>query len=199
MMPYMDGFELTEKLKRDELTSHIPIILLTARSSEENVIAGLETGADDYIGKPFNMEVLKAKVKSVIDNRKLIREKFLKETTQSIPSEGLNKADKRFFEKAVHIVEKHLCDNAFDTPDFGRELGMSRSHLYRKLKSLTGQAPNEFIRTIRLKHGAKLLVDEGLTVSEVSYRVGFTNYTYFSKCFSDHFGMSPSEYINRTK
>jgi signal transduction histidine kinase/AraC-like DNA-binding protein len=194
MMPGMDGVELCKKLKTDERTSHIPVIMLTARATVESRIEGLETGADAYMTKPFNMQELQTRLKSLIEQRKLLRERFSKETDLSPSDITVTSVDEKFLNKAIHIIEDNLGDCDFDVTAMTGEIGMSRMQLFRKLKALTNQTPSEFIRTIRLKRAAQLLKKKFGNVAEITYEVGFNNLSYFAKCFRELYGVSPSEY-----
>ncbi len=198
MMPRMDGTEMTRRIKSDERTSHIPIILLTARSSMEYKIQGLETGADDYLEKPFNARELRVRIKNLIEQRKKLREKLLKSmgidfTKTELP--GTGSLDQQFLQKAMSVVMKYISDPEFSVESFGREMAMSRVQLHRKLKALTGQSPGQFVRSIRLKNAAKYMKKEGVNVTETAYSFGFTNMSYFTKCFNREFGMTPSEFL----
>jgi DNA-binding response OmpR family regulator len=201
MMPKMDGFTLCRSLKTDERTSHIPVILLTARAAVEDKLEGLQTGADDYIAKPFNPEELLVRIKNLIDQRNVLREKFISDYWQGaqapgfqIPDTNLNTHDKRFLKKALEVTEKHLSDTSFNIAAFCREMAMSRQQLHRKFRALVDQSPTELIRTIRLKKAAELLSQKSGTVSEVAYDVGFNTLSYFTKCFKEQFGVNPSEF-----
>ena len=197
MMPNMDGIQLCEKLKTDERTSHIPIILLTARSSEEHKIGGFETGADDYITKPFSVSVLTARIHNLLESRRKLRERFSKELYwkgQDLEF-GLSSVDKRFLQKAIGIVEKNISDSNFGARILADELGMSRAQLYRKIKSVTDQTVNSFIRSLRLQRAAKLLLGQKLTISEVGCEVGLFEPANFTAYFRRQFGQSPTEYI----
>ncbi len=194
MMPEMDGFTLCEKLKTDERTSHIPVILLTARSSDVSKLEGLETGADDYLIKPVNAQELMTRIKNLIEQRRRLRERFSKDATLSPKDIAVTSADQRFLEKAIEIVEKEMKEPDFSVEQFSKEVGMSTSQLYRKIHALTNQTPVEFIRTYRLKRAAYLLTQKFGNVAEVAFEVGFNNLSYFAKCFRELFGKSPSEY-----
>ncbi len=194
MMPELDGIELTRLIKDDIQTSHIPVILLTARDSEESKIEGLKTGAVDYIAKPFNPEELVQKVKNILHTRtkqwNIFRNQLLVE-----PSEiTVTSQDEKFLRQAVTIVEEHIDEVDFDVSRFVGETSMSRSVLYRKMKALTGQSVNEFINTIRLKRAAQLLGQDKLSISEIAYMVGFNDPQYFSKCFRKQFACTPTQY-----
>jgi len=194
MMPEMDGFTLCEKLKTDERTSHIPVILLTARSSDVSKLEGLETGADDYLIKPVNSKELLTRIKNLIEQRRRLRERFSKDVTLSPKDIAVTSADQRFLEKAIEIVEKEMKEPDFSVEQFSKEVGMSTSQLYRKIHALTNQSPVEFIRTFRLKRAACLLKQKFGNVAEIAFEVGFNNLSYFAKCFRKLFGKSPSEY-----
>jgi signal transduction histidine kinase/DNA-binding response OmpR family regulator len=194
MMPEMDGFTLCEKLKTDERTSHIPVILLTARSSDVSKLEGLETGADDYLIKPVNAKELLTRIKNLIEQRRRLRERFSRDVTLSPKDIAVTSADQRFLEKAIEIVEKEMKEPDFSVEQFSKEVGMSTSQLYRKIHALTNQSPVEFIRTFRLKRAAFLLKQKFGNVAEIAFEVGFNNLSYFAKCFRELFGKSPSEY-----
>jgi signal transduction histidine kinase/DNA-binding response OmpR family regulator len=194
MMPEMDGFTLCEKLKTDERTSHIPVILLTARSSDMSKLEGLETGADDYLIKPVNAKELLTRIKNLIEQRRRLRERFSRDVTLSPKDIAVTSADQRFLERAIEIVEKEMKEPDFSVDQFSKEVGMSTSQLYRKIHALTNQSPVEFIRTFRLKRAASLLNQKFGNVAEIAFEVGFNNLSYFAKCFRELFGRSPSEY-----
>jgi signal transduction histidine kinase/ligand-binding sensor domain-containing protein/AraC-like DNA-binding protein/AmiR/NasT family two-component response regulator len=194
IMPLMDGVEMCQKLKEDIRTSHIPIIMLTARSSLESKIEGLETGADVYIEKPFSIDLLEVQINNLLENRKKLRDKFSKELVLQPADIAITSVDAVFIQKAMAIVDKHISDPDFGSEEFCREIGMSRSQLHRKLKALTSQPASEFIRTMRLKRAANLLKDSQLSVEEISFRVGFNSPAYFTKCFKLLFGKTPSDF-----
>ncbi|MDZ7292398.1 MAG: helix-turn-helix domain-containing protein [candidate division KSB1 bacterium] len=194
MMPKMDGFALCAKLKTDERTSHIPVVLLTARASAESRIAGLEIGADDYIAKPFEARELQARVKNLIEQRRKLRERFRKEAALQPHDLAVTATDEKFLQKALAVVEQRMSDEDFGVEIFCREVGMSRVQLHRKLRALTDHSASEFIRTLRLNRAAQLLAQHGGNVTEVAYEVGFNNLSYFAKCFHQQFGVSPSTY-----
>lgn len=194
IMPLMDGIEMSRKLKEEIRSSHIPIIMLTARSSIDNRIEGLETGADAYIEKPFSVDLLEVQISNLLENRKILREKFSKELVIKPADIAVTSVDAIFIQKAMDIVNNHISDPDFSSDEFCKEIGMSRSQLHRKLKALTSQPASEFIRTLRLKRAASLLKDSKMSVEEISYRVGFNSPAYFTKCFRTLFGKTPSEF-----
>jgi len=196
MMPEMDGYELCRKLKTDERTSHIPVILLTARASSESRIEGLETGADDFITKPFDLQELLVRIKNLILQRNKLKERFRKEIEFSKLSgdSDVVSMDEQFIRKAKAIVEQNISEPDFTIEDFAGKMALSRVQLHRKLKALTGQSATQFIRTIRLNRAAELLLKKSATVSEIAYDVGFNTLPYFTKCFQEQFGVNPSEF-----
>jgi len=199
MMPEMDGILLCHKLKTDPRTSHIPIILLTARSTDEQKIEGLTTGADDYLTKPFNFELLEARIKNLINQRKALRHQYNKQLDVSPSEIQIVSLDEKLIQKSIDIVEKNIANPDFSVEELSREIGMSRVHLYKKLLSLTGKTPIEFIRVLRLKRAAQLLEKSQLSVAEVAYKVGFNNPKYFARYFKAEFNMYPSEYSGQKK
>ena len=194
MMPKMDGFKLCEKLKTDERTSHIPVILLTAKATDKDKIAGFETGADDYIMKPFDSEVLKARIKNLIDQRRKLRDQLRKEGLVEIEAKNITSTDKKFLKNVIQTLNNHLSDTKFTIEMFAEELSMSRRNLDRKLVALSGESPSDLIKRVRLTHASKLLTQKSGNISEIALEVGFSNPAYFSKCFSEQFGLTPSEY-----
>lgn len=199
MMPKMDGMELCRKLKENVITSHIPIIILTAKDTLIDKISGLQTGADDYVPKPFNMNELKARIANLIDQRKKLRERFSREITLEPSDITITPVDEKFINKAIEIVEKHMKDEQFSLVMFRQEMNLSRSTLSRKISALTGQSPTEFIRTIRLKRAAKLLEQNFGNISEVSFEVGLNNISYFNRSFKKLYGISPTEFTKKTR
>ncbi|WP_411030050.1 response regulator [Spongiimicrobium sp. 3-5] len=194
MMPGMSGISLCEKLKKDEKTSHIPVILLTALASQTSKLEGIETGADDYVIKPFDKEELRARVKNLIDQRQLLREKYSRQLTLQPKTLAVTSMDERFLEKVIRVLELRLDDSSFRVEDLAKEVGMSRTQLFRKIRALTNQSAQDLIRDFRLKRAAQLLRDKAGNISEVAYQVGFNNLSYFTKRFKELFGKTPSEY-----
>ena len=195
MLPGMTGMEFCKKLKSDPQTSHLPVILLTARDSEEDIVAGLDAGADDYITKPFRINELIARCYNLIENRKRLKDKFADLEDLEAITFAQNPADQAFLEKAIRIVFENIDNPEFDVTHFCQQMNTSKTLLYSKLKSLTGQSATEFVRNIRLKEAKKLLLKNGhqQTIAEISYQVGFNDPLYFSRCFRKYFGVPPSE------
>ena len=196
IMPEMDGIELCKNIKTDEKTSHIPIVLLTAKSSVENKLEGLVTGADDYLSKPFNIFELQIRVGNLIEQRRKLRERFRKEILLEPKEIDVTSADEKFLYRASNIIEEHIADYNFSVDNFTKEIGMSRMQLHRKLNAITGQSAGEFIRNFRLKRAAQLLQGKHGNIAEIAYDVGFNNPSYFSECFKKLFGALPSEYVH---
>lgn len=193
MMPLMDGFTLAQKLKKDERTSHVPIILLTAKAGQAHKIEGLETGADDYLTKPFDHKELLTRVRNLINQRKLLRKKFAGDIILKPSEVSVNSADENFLAKVMQAIEVNMGEEDFGVEELAKEVAMSRSQLHRKLIALTGQSPSEVLRNTRLLRAKELLQKKAATPGEVAFRVGFNSHTYFSKCFKEEFGVSPSE------
>ena len=203
MMPKMDGFELCRKLKTDERTSHIPVILLTARASTEDRLEGLETGADDFITKPFDPQELQVRVKNLIEQRRKLRELFNKDIESldksplfQVPCTGISLMDKKFLLKAVDVINRQISDPDFSVEKFGKDMAVSHMQLHRKLKALTDQSSSRFIRTIRLSRAAKLLREGSGNVTEIAFDVGFNNLSYFARCFKEQYERLPSEFAS---
>jgi signal transduction histidine kinase/ligand-binding sensor domain-containing protein/DNA-binding response OmpR family regulator len=199
MMPVMDGLAMCTELKKDVRTSHIPVILLTARNTQEQKLEGYNTGADDYLTKPFNFEILEARIKNLIVLRKSMNKNFNKRMNISPSEVEVVSQDEKLVRKAIELVEKSIANPDFSVEELSREMGMSRVLLYKKLLSLTGKTPIEFIRTLRLKRAAKLLEKSQLSVAEVAYQVGFNNPKYFARYFKTEFDIYPSEYKEKSK
>jgi signal transduction histidine kinase/ligand-binding sensor domain-containing protein/DNA-binding response OmpR family regulator len=199
MMPEMSGIELCTKLKSDERVSHIPVILLTAKSSEDQRLEGFKSGADDYITKPFNFEVLEARIENLLRRREKSQKTFRKTLEVKSSELQITPLDVKFIENAVKCVEKNVSSPDFSVEDLGTELGISRAYVFKKILALTGKTPLEFIRTIRLQHAAQLLEKSQLSVREIAYKVGFNNPKYFTKYFKEQFHTLPSEYAAQKK
>lgn len=195
MMPDMDGITLCRKIKNDPRTSHIPVILLTARSTDDQKLEGFSTGAVDYITKPFSFEILQARIKNIMAQQESMRKLFQRQIEINPSEIASSPVDENFITRAVEVVEKNMAETEFSVEDLSKALLMSRVALYKKLLSLTGKAPLDFIRTIRMKRAAQLLEKTQMTVSEIAYEVGFSNPKYFTKYFKKEFNKLPSEYM----
>ena len=195
MMPGMEGTELCRRLKMNLETSHIPIIMLTAKATQDQKLEGLEAGADDYIPKPFDIRELEVRARNLVEQRRLLREKFSNRITLDPGEITITPLDEQFLRRAMEVVESHLGDDTFDVKAFRELMNMSRSTLTRKLQALTDQAPVEFIRTMRLKRAADLLKMGFGNVSEVAMEVGFSNPSYFSKMFRRSYNIAPADYL----
>lgn len=195
MMPKRDGNELCRILKTDEKTSHVPIIMLTAKADSESKVHGLETGADDYLIKPFDSKELLARVHNLIKQRQQLRERFSREIVLKPQDIAITPMDEVFLNKVKAVVEAHLSDEDFEVEILGHKVGMSRSQIHRKLKALTNQSASQFIRSMRLQRAVELLKQDAGTVAEIAYQVGFGSQAYFTKCFHEQFGCSPKEYV----
>jgi ligand-binding sensor domain-containing protein/signal transduction histidine kinase/DNA-binding response OmpR family regulator len=194
MMPEMDGFALCIKLKTDERTSHIPVILLTAQTSTTHQISGLERGADVYLTKPFSLKIIELHIRNLLSSREKMRHRFAQLMVRVPKDAGMSVIEDPFLKKVIQIVETHLDRPDFDVQMLSMEVGMSMSVLYKKLKALTDMSVNDFVKSIRLKKAAQLLQQNNLTIYEVAYTVGYTDRKYFSKEFKKQFGKAPSEY-----
>ena len=192
-MPQMDGVTLCKTLKQEVKTSHIPIILLTAHSSEEAQIEGYEAGADAYISKPFSMDILFLRIQNLLEQQKKRKDLFKQAIVIQPQSVTTTNLDEQLLKKALQCIEKNLNNPLYSVENLSKDMNMDRTGLYRKLLAISGQTPSSFIRTIRLKHAAQLLL-QNLSVSEVSEQVGFGAVSYFSKCFQEEFGVKPSRY-----
>jgi signal transduction histidine kinase/ligand-binding sensor domain-containing protein/DNA-binding response OmpR family regulator len=199
IMSEMTGIQLCRKLKSDSRTSHIPVILLTSKNSEEQKMEGLNAGADDYIIKPFIFDILEIRIRKLIDQRDSLRKLFQKQIEIKPGDISVTSLDEKLIGKAMEVVEKNISNPDFSVEELSRELGMSRVHLYKKLLSLTGKTPIEFIRTMRLKRAAQLLEKSQMNVSEIAYQTGFNNPKYFAKYFKAEFNVLPSSYAEVAK
>jgi ligand-binding sensor domain-containing protein/signal transduction histidine kinase/DNA-binding response OmpR family regulator len=208
MMPEMDGFTLCTKLKTDERTSHIPVILLTAKSSQNDQVSGLETGADIYITKPFSTQILELNVRNLLSAREKLRLKFSQQiiaapeataTTETAADTFVNTVDKEFLTRVMQLVDEHMDDPDFGVEKLARKVGMSPPILYKKIKAVSNMSVNEFVKSLRLKKAAQLLEQTDMTVYEVAYNVGYNDRKYFSREFKKQFGKTPSEYAGIDK
>ncbi|HEX6432574.1 MAG TPA: two-component regulator propeller domain-containing protein [Niastella sp.] len=199
MMPLMDGIELARKIKTETLTAHIPVILLTAVGSEEKQLEGLKVGVNDYITKPFTFEILASRIRNLLAQQKLLQKRFHKQIEVNPGEVTITPVDEKFLKQALEVVEKNMDNPEFSVEDFSRDMFMNRVTLYRKILSLTGKTPIEFIRSIRLKRAAQLLEKSGMSVAEIAYEVGFNNPKNFTKSFKEEFKVPPSQYIANKK
>jgi signal transduction histidine kinase/ligand-binding sensor domain-containing protein/DNA-binding response OmpR family regulator len=199
MMPGMNGITLAKKIKNDPRLSHIPVILLTARAAEEQQLEGYSSGANDYITKPFNFELLQAKIRNLLAQRKAVHKLFQKQAEINPSSVSITPLDEQFIAQAIAIVEQHISEPEFSVEDLSRALHFSRVTLYKKLLSLTGKAPLDFIRHIRLKRATELLSKSQMTVAEIAYEVGFNDPKYFARSFIKEFGIKPSAYKKKVE
>lgn len=197
MMPGMDGVECCRRLKTELQTCHIPVILLTACSLDEQRIQGYNGGADSYISKPFNSQLLLSRIRNLIDSRRQLRQFF--GDNQTLAKENISDMDKDFVSRFKALVEEKMGDAELNVEDLGKDMGLSRVQLYRKLKSLTNYAPNELLRQARLKKAASLLASSEMTIAEIAYEVGFSSPSYFTKCYKEQFGESPTDFLKRKK
>lgn len=195
MMPVMDGLECCKQLKSELQTSHIPVMLLTACSLDEQRIQGFECGADSYIAKPFNSKLLLVRLRNLIDNHKRLKQFFGDRTTLS--KESVSEVDKGFADRFRRLIEDNLSDSELSVEDLGSKMGLSRVQLYRKIKALTNYSPVELLRIARLKKAASLLASSEKTISEITYEVGFTSPSYFTKCYKEYFGENPTDFLKR--
>jgi len=197
MMPGMDGLDMTQKLKNNIKTSHLPIILLTAKSAIEDRITGLKTGADSYIPKPFHPLHLEVRIQKLIALRKTLRTKFNKDLNINVEELGIGSVDAEFLKKLKKIIEENISDSDLSVEKIGEIIGMSRSNLFKKLKSLTDLSPSEFIRNVRLNKALHLMLkDRSLNIADIGYKVGFGSPSYFTHCFRKVYGASPREFID---
>lgn len=193
MMPQKDGYEVCRELKKNVSTSHIPIILLTARTAEK-IIQGLETGADDYITKPFHAGILRTKIKNLIAVRHQLQENFKQEMAQKPVKIEVSSVDQRFIMELRGIVEANYANPEFNVEELGKTLAMSGATLYRKVLALTGYSPTDYLRSYRLNRAVQLLEGRFGNITKIALAVGFASSAYFSKCFKEKFLCSPSEY-----
>jgi DNA-binding response OmpR family regulator len=203
MMPEMDGYELTRRLKTDERTSHIPIIQLTVRAGMESKIEGLETGADDFITKPFDPQELIVRTGNLIGQRKMLQEKFSKKVQKlgfehfvKTDESEIQSLDQRFLQRVTEYVLQHLSEPELTVENLGAETFLSSRQLHRKMLALNGYTPGKFIRTIRLYRAAEMLKNKTANVSEIAYDAGFNNLSWFARCFKEEFGVLPSAYAD---
>lgn len=196
MMPVIDGIEFCNNIKTNEITSHIPVLLLTARSSEESTIDGFGSGADDYIVKPFSAAVLKSRIKNVLHNREQLRQLYSTQIKIEPKEITLNAIDEKFMAKVLKIVEENISNADFSVVTLAEKTFMSRSNLFRKIKSLTGENVSDFILSMRMKKAAEMLQQSSLEITEIAYQSGFNDPKYFTTYFGKVFGKTPLQYRN---
>ncbi|MCB0283587.1 MAG: response regulator [Calditrichaeota bacterium] len=199
MMPEMDGYELCTKLKQDFRTSHIPVILLTAKTEDKDMLTGLQTGADAYLKKPFKEQELQVRIRNLIENRERLHRKFITEKQLDYKAFNITSADERFLEQCNKVVENNISNEQFSVEEFAEEIALSRVQLHRKLKALTGLSTSNYIKTIRLKKAALLLESGFGNISEIAYECGFSNHSNFSESFKKMYNLSPKEYASKHK
>ena len=201
MMPQMDGNTLCSKIKGNPATSHLPVILLTAKNRDEDQLEGLETGADAYIVKPFNMDILRRTIVNLVHTHRTLRLKYGRndQLEQQVDDIKMKSPDEKLLDRVMAVINKNLSNSDLSVDMIADEVGISRVHLHRKMKELTGQTPHDFIRNIRLKQAAHLLASNNMNITEVMYACGFNNSASFSTIFKKFYGMSPRDYMNEHK
>ena len=195
MMPEINGLEMCKILRTDERTSHIPVIMLTAKTTEQNQIDGLQIGADEYITKPFNAKILQLKIRNIFESRHRLHKRFANEINIKPSEITMNQRDEQFISHAVELIDKNLSNADYQIGDLARDIGMEQSGLHKKLKALVNESPGDFIRIVRLKKATQLLITGNFTVSEVAYQVSFNDPKYFGKVFKKQLGKTPSDFF----
>jgi YesN/AraC family two-component response regulator len=198
-MPLMDGIAFSKKIKSDKRTSHIPLILLTALTGEEDQLRGLGTGANDYITKPFNFELLNAKIRNLLVLNNTLKSTYTKQIKVLAPEVKVESEDEKLLATIMRYLEENLTNPQLSVEELSRHVGMSRSSLYSKLLEITGQTPVEYIRSVKLDKAAVLLEKSDMNIAQVAYSVGFSTPNYFAKSFKAKFNMLPSEYMNKLR
>ena len=199
MMPVMDGTKLCASLKQDLSTSHIPIIMLSAKAEKEDELNALKSGADDFVAKPFSMSILKAKIGNILRTQYRLQTRVSKSIEITPEKISFNTMDEAFLQNAISIVERNMDNSDFSTEEFASEMNMSRSNLHLKLKALTGESALDLIRRIRFKEACRLLKEGSYSIAEISYMVGFNTPSYFATCFKKYIGCLPTEYVKNLK
>jgi signal transduction histidine kinase/DNA-binding response OmpR family regulator len=193
MMPVMDGFELCSRIKNDLKTSHIPLLMVTAKGMQIDKVKGIDSGADVYLNKPFNMKILRSHLNQLITSRQMLFDKYFNTVNTSIDSGNTTSLDKQFITDVINYIQENIGDEKLNVEHLAGELFLSRSKLYRKIKALTGDTATEFIKKIRLEKAHQLIENSQLTISEICFKVGFSSPSYFTKCFKNYFGLIPTE------
>jgi YesN/AraC family two-component response regulator len=196
MMPGTSGVEFCQQIKEHEKFSDVPVILLTARAADADRLDGIKSGADDYINKPFNFQILESRISKLISQRAHLKNALIEKFGIHVTDLQVTSLDEEFLQKVVDVIEKNISNAQFSVEDLCRELGASRSSFFKRVQALTGKSPMEFTRQIRMRHAAQLLEKSKFSVSEVAYRVGFNNPRYFARHFKDLYHVLPSEYAN---
>ena len=198
MLPDVNGWELCTRIKGDLRFNHIPVIILTARNGIDDRVASYEAGADAYIAKPFEMKILFARVDNLIKASKMRQAAFRKEENVSLESLAYPSADKKFLQSIIDNIEQHLAESDYDIEQLSTEMNMSKSTLYRKIKTMTGMSALDLIRNVKMKRACMMLLSRQQNISEVAYALGFNSPKYFTKCFKEEFGVTPSEYLQKS-
>ena len=197
-MPNMDGIEFCEKIKSNVETSHIPVILLTAKVDRDTKYESIETGADDYIPKPFEIDYLKIRIKNLLQSRELLRKRFQNSYKLEPSSVTVNSVDEKFLSDLISEMEAGIPDSDFSVSSLESKMGMSHANFYRKIKNLTGQSAQELLLSMRMKRARQIMSENGgIRISEIAYMVGFQNPNYFGKYFKKTFGKTPTEFLNQ--
>ena len=194
MLPDNHGWELCTRIKGDLRLNHIPVIILTAKNGIDDRVASYEAGADGYIAKPFELKILFARVDNLIKSSRMRQAAFRKEENINLEGLAFPSADKQFLQSIIDSIEQHLEEAEYDLEQLATEMNMSKSTLYRKIKSMTGLTPLDFVRNIKMKRACMMLLSRTQNISEIAYAVGFSTPKYFTKCFKDEFGITPTEY-----
>lgn len=197
MLPDVNGWELCTRIKGDMRFNHIPVIILTAKNGIDDRVASYEAGADGYIAKPFELKILFARVDNLIRSSKMRQAAFRKEENINLEGLAYPSADKQFLQSIIDSIEQHLEESEFDLEHLSTEMNMSKSTLYRKIKSMTGMTPLDFVRNVKMKRACMMLLARTLNISEIAYAIGFSSPKYFTKCFKEEFGVTPTEYLQR--
>jgi YesN/AraC family two-component response regulator len=195
MMPGMDGIEFCRAIKEDIETSHIPFLMLTAKDSIESKLEGVESGADFYFAKPLSIQLLTLTIRNVLNQKQKLKTKYFRDHYSEAKELVHSRKDKAFMDQLITIIESHLTDPDMDVDYICTQIGMSRTKLYQKIKSVTGQSIGEFVRTIRLKKAAQLMTQQDVSLTDVMYSVGIQTQSYFTKAFKKEFGKTPSQFL----
>jgi AraC-like DNA-binding protein len=198
-MPFLSGTELCQKIKGDKRTSHIPVLLLTALTGEEDQLLGLETGANDYMTKPFNFNILNVKIRNLLALNERLKSTYSKQIKVLSPDVKIESENEKLITKVIQYIEDNLTNPQLSVEDLSRKVGMSRGSLYTKILEVSGETPVEFIRSVKLDKAAVLLVKSDMNIAQVSYAAGFSTPNYFARAFKARFNMLPSEYLLATR